>query len=274
MTLDMLATRVVALEQRVNAVERGRLTMRGHSRGANMSLTSATGVAAPSAPEASTAPTLPRHSHMKWLAAMSLPCADVAALSEVQSFVRVHASARLHVIANFFDVAPDAANRLSLLTRATNVNDTRVHAHTKRALSSKVPPRGSTCRDSLLSLSSHVRVTEQPGHKTIFWRRELTDDVTSAFDLVWLLDCDVRVSPHLFSFSEVEHWLAVTRASIIQPSVVAKVANGRAGRGVFTRASMSADCLARAVPNIEQMTPIFRRGAFQLLHSVSVCTCY
>ena len=60
-----------------------------------------------------------------------------------------------------------------------------------------------------------------------------------------------------------EHWFQVTSASIMQPSVVPSRAGGRAGRGTFTRTSLAADCLAREVPFIEQMTPILRRGAFE-----------
>lgn len=51
----------------------------------------------------------------------------------------------------------------------------------------------------------------------------------------------------------------------MQPSVVAATVGGRAGRGALTRSQLSAECVAREVPYIEQMTPIFRRGAFFLL---------
>ena len=73
---------------------------------------------------------------------------------------------------------------------------------------------------SAASAPGLVVVSRVAGHKTLFWRRELTPSALARYDLVWLLDCDVRVSPHLLSLREVEHWLGVTGASIVQPSVV------------------------------------------------------
>jgi len=60
--------------------------------------------------------------------------------------------------------------------------------------------------------------------------------------------------------------MGASGASIAQPSVLPASRDGRAGRGAhFTRSGVSSDCLVRAVPYVEQMTPIFRREAFMLL---------
>lgn len=171
----------------------------------------------------------------RWLMATALPCADRQAVNEVRTFISLHASARMHVRANIFDAALPEAQLAACAAELT----------------AGVP--------SMVSLS-YVR-----GHKTLFWRHELTPAAVARYDLIWLLDCDVRVSPHLLSLREVEYWISATAASIVQPTVVPARVGGRAGRASFTRTALSADCMAREVPFIEQMTPIFRRGAFERL---------
>lgn len=42
-------------------------------------------------------------SSMRWLAAISLPCADKASVAETRLFIDTHASSRVHVYANAFD---------------------------------------------------------------------------------------------------------------------------------------------------------------------------
>ena len=173
----------------------------------------------------------------RWLMATALACADRQAVAEIRSFISQYASPRLHVWVNAFDAEAKAELFVScseaLLNAATGSTDGLVH------------------------------VSRQAGHKTLFWRRELTPPVVSRYDVIWLLDCDVRVSSHLFSFREVEHWMHVTGASIVQPSVIPLKSGGRAGRASFTRTALSADCVVRETPSIEQMTPILRRGAFE-----------
>ena len=176
----------------------------------------------------------------RWLMATALPCADRQAVAEVRLFIASHASSRMHVRANLFD-----ANALDAKGSGTTT---------------------ATCIETLLNAAEKdavVSVSRVPGHKTLFWRRDLTPSAIARYDLIWLLDCDVRVSSHLLSFRSVEHWLQATRSSIVQPSVIPLKAGGRAGRGSFTRTSLSADCLAKEMPFMEQMTPILRRGAFE-----------
>ena len=147
---------------------------------------------------------------------------------QVTDFLKSQASAHMHIAVNIFDGE---------------------HLECGRALHA----------------SGASRVTYVPGFKTLFWKQVLTPNITASYDLIWLLDCDLRITPHLFTISEVEYWLETTGASIIQPSVVPHQHNGRGGRGALTRAGFSADCIARAVPHIEQMTPIFRRASFDVL---------
>jgi hypothetical protein len=100
---------------------------------------------------------------MRWLMATALPCADRAAVSEVRGFITAYASPRMHVRANLFDAAlPE--------------------------------PRMAACTTELVSgaAPSMVSVSRVAGHKTLFWRRELTPATVARYDLVWLLDCDVR----------------------------------------------------------------------------------
>ena len=180
---------------------------------------------------------------LKWLVATSLPCADRLAVAEVRLFIATHASPRaLHVIANIFDGKPSRC-RETLQLAAGNA-------------AAEHPTREQVV----------LRITNVPGHKTVFWKKELTPGVVSRYDAIWLLDCDVRVTPHLFSIAEVEHWMHVTGASILQPSVVAQQEGGRSARGFARRGLASADCLAREVPYVEQMTPILRREAFEIFH--------
>ena len=185
------------------------------------------------------------HSSWRWLMATALPCADPTSMMEVTSFITNYASARMHVRANLFDVSSAKASQKG------------------RAAACTAQLQGAAPANSL------VVVSTVPGHKTQFWRRELTPTAVARYDIIWLLDCDVRVSPRLFILREIEYWMHATGASIVQPSVVPAKAGGRGGRGSFTRASLSADCAAREHPFIEQMTPVFRRGAFiALYHSL------
>jgi len=147
----------------------------------------------------------------RWLAAVTLPCTDPPSVHEVKHFAHQYAAERLHVHANVFDGIDGECG-------------------------------------GALRRAGVARVTYVSGFKTLYWRRALTPNVTATYDLIWLLDCDLRISPHLFSISEVEHWLETTGTSIIQPSVVPYARAGRAGRGGLTRSQFSADCLARVVP--------------------------
>ena len=143
---------------------------------------------------------------LKWLVATSLPCADRLAVAEVRLFIATHASPRaLHVIANIFDGKPSRC-RETLQLAAGNA-------------AAEHPTREQVV----------LRITNVPGHKTVFWKKELTPGVVSRYDAIWLLDCDVRVTPHLFSIAEVEHWMHVTWSlqcggDAAQPVVVDEVA--------------------------------------------------
>lgn len=199
---------------------------------------------------------------MRWLAATSLPCADRASVAETRLFIETYASPKIHVHANVFD--GHVSNCKALLTRAARDGSGAADG-SSRLVALADTSAGAKNASAARHHTHFVTVTSVPGHKTIFWKRELTPAVISKFDIVWLFDCDVRVSPHLYSRANVEHWLEVTGASIVQPSVVAATIGGRAGRGALTRSVLSAECVAREVPYIEQMTPIFRRAAFFLL---------
>lgn len=64
--------------------------------------------------------------------------------------------------------------------------------------------------------------------------------------------------------AQVAHWLVETDAAIVQPTVLPAAPKGRAGRAFLSRSqqSLSGDCVARSIPFIEQMTPIFRQRGF------------
>ena len=126
--------------------------------------------------------------HSRWLAAISLPCADKAAVGEVRGFIASYASVRqLHVFVNVFDGHADTC-RGALLSAAGG--------------SGASGASSSAAASSAKHSSRLVTLSTTPGHKTIFWKRDLTPSVIAKFDFVWLMDCDVRVSPHLFSLSE------------------------------------------------------------------------
>lgn len=180
---------------------------------------------------------------MRWLIATSLPCSEPQAVAEVRLFIKSHVVPGRYIVANVFD---------------GNVERCREKLQSAAGSSGSLGLFGTSSRRNL------VRVTAVPGHKTVFWKKELTPAAIASFDVVWLLDCDVRVSRHLFSFAEVEHWLSLTGASIMQPSVVAQREGGRTGRGFAGRGVVSADCLVREVPYVEQMTPMLRRDAFEI----------
>lgn len=148
------------------------------------------GTGAPSRHPAQHATPAPRFT---WLAATSFPCKERAAVAEVSYLIRLFASHTFHVFANAFDVRAE------------------------ERLESQAGP--SACLAALHALDrEHVHTSTVPGHKTVFWKRVLTPAVTSTFDVIWLLDCDVRVSPRLFSTDEVSGQRACAPLSLSRPS--------------------------------------------------------
>lgn len=185
--------------------------------------------------EASMRPvTRPGRSRALWLSAVSMPCADAVSRDAVQRFVATHAAPWLHVLINIFDGKTDQ-NR-------------------------------AECERPLVAAGA-LRVSYVSGFKPIFWLQALTPERTAEYDLLWLVDCDLRVSPHLFSTAQVEHWMAASGASIAQPSVLPASKHGRGGRGALTRSGFSSDCIVHTMPYIEQMTPVLRREIWVLVWS-------
>jgi hypothetical protein len=184
-------------------------------------------------PTARTSPT--------WLVAISMACEDDSARNEVVALTEWAAGPRLSLAINLFD-RPTRPG----CERLTDV------AH------------GGSMRTVEAIARGRVRLSNEGGHKTVFWKKILSPSITSSFDIVWLLDCDVRVSPHLMQFEEVAYWFRVTGAAIVQPSVIPFQQGGRGGRGSMTRSALAGNCLARRSAIIEQMTPIFRREAFDI----------
>ena len=185
--------------------------------------------------EASKRPvTRPGRSRALWLSAVSMPCADAVSREAVQRFVATHAAPWLHVLINIFDGKTDQSR--------------------------------AECERPLVAAGA-LRVSYVSGFKPIFWLQALTPERTAEYDLLWLVDCDLRVSPHLFSTAQVEHWMEVSGASIAQPSVLPASKHGRGGRGALTRSGFSSDCIVHTMPYIEQMTPVLRREIWVLVWS-------
>ena len=185
--------------------------------------------------EASKRPvTRPGRSRALWLSALSMPCADAVSRDVVQRFVATHAAPWLHVLVNIFDGETDQSR--------------------------------SECERPLVAAGA-LRVSYVSGFKPVFWLQALTPERTAGYDLLWLVDCDLRVSPHLFSLAQVEHWMEVSGASIAQPSVLPASKHGRGGRGALTRSGFSSDCIVHTMPYIEQMTPVLRREIWVLVWS-------
>ena len=185
--------------------------------------------------EASKRPvTRPGRSRALWLSALSMPCADAVSRDVVQRFVATHAAPWLHVLVNIFDGETDQSR--------------------------------SECERPLVAAGA-LRVSYVSGFKPVFWLQALTPERTAGYDLLWLVDCDLRVSPHLFSTAQVEHWMAASGASIAQPSVLPASKHGRGGRGALTRSGFSSDCIVHTMPYIEQMTPVLRREIWVLVWS-------
>jgi hypothetical protein len=182
----------------------------------------------------------------RWLVVVSLHCDDLPALQSIRALVEHAAAIRavsLQTQANVFNAPPhdDGVGRCATLEA--------LRSDTERAY----------------ALSG---VTSVAGFKTSAWRA-LSPEFTAPYDLVWLKDSDVLVDAHLFSFLEVEHWMARTGAAVAQPTVVPL--DGRSkSHGWWTpfRAAFHASCLVASSPIVEQMTPILTRRAFDGLRSL------
>ncbi len=224
-----IATPTIAAHAHVDGGDGATAAVSGASTGAT-----ANAILHPIKSSAKRPVTRPGRGTALWLSAVSMPCADGVSRDAVHRFVATHASPNLHVLVNVFDGETDEA-----------------HAICERPLAA----------------AGALRVSYVAGFKPLFWRQELTPERTAAYDLVWLVDCDLRVSPHLFSPAQVEHWMEVSGASIAQPSVLPATKHGRGGRGALTRSGFSADCVVRTMPYVEQMTPVLRHEVWVLVWS-------
>lgn len=174
----------------------------------------------------------------RWLAVTSLGCDDLTGLGLVHALTRDQ-DRILDSIVNVFNVVDRHSCAVLDALRTTD-------AH--RAPRSRI-----------------VSVHTVTGYKTAFWVT-LEPALTAGYDFVWLRDSDVLADAHVFSLPEVEHWMRHTGASVAQPSVLPL--DGRSkSHGWWTpfRAAFHASCLVSTTPIIEQMTPIFTRGAFDTL---------
>ena len=174
----------------------------------------------------------------------SMACDDTpAAIATLRLLAHYGSSAGLRALANFFDF------------------DARKGA---QCPSLSIVQRNGTS----LRLAAYIAaLTCVPGFKTKLWLT-ISSNLTSSYEFVWLRDSDVVTSPRLFLPSEVEHWMWRTDATVASPSVLPLRIREDRRSGWWTpfRSSFPGSCMVQTTPIVEQMTPIFRRAAFDGFH--------
>ena len=114
--------------------------------------------------------------------------------------------------------------------------------------------------------SDHNRVgtTWIPGMKGLFWKLVLTPEYVRRFKAVWMFDSDVAVHPSIFPLGSLMGVLSNTGASLLQPSIRARVHGTHHTFLRVKHAHMS--CLATTARFVELMIPIFRMEAWAAVH--------
>ena len=114
--------------------------------------------------------------------------------------------------------------------------------------------------------SDHNRVgtTWIPGMKGLFWKLVLTPEYVRRFKAVWMFDSDVAVHPSIFPLGSLMGVLSNTGASLLQPSIRAKMHGTHHTFLRVKHAHMS--CLATTARFVELMIPIFRMEAWAAVH--------
>jgi len=171
----------------------------------------------------------------RWLVVTSLSCNDTLAVNyTLELLAHYGESAGLRAQLNYFDAVPrEPCPGLRRIRNAPHLFNPYV-----------------------------ASLTFVPGFKTLLWRT-LTPQLTASYAYVWLRDSDVVTTPRLLTFSEVEHWMRMTTATVAAPSVL-PLDNAQHSHGWWTpfRASFAGSCLVQTSPIVEQMSPIFRRDVF------------
>ena len=144
------------------------------------------------------------------------------------------------------------------LTVVMNHFDDPIPAHAPRGRHALVPQFEKTAE------GDRVGTTWIPGMKVLFWKLVLTPAYVQRFNAVWMFDSDVAVHPSIFPLGSLMGVLSGTGASLLQPSIRAKVHGTYHGFLRVKHAHMS--CMATTAKFVELMIPMFRMEAWAAVH--------
>ena len=144
------------------------------------------------------------------------------------------------------------------LTVVMNHFDDPIPAHAPRGRHALVPQFEKTAD------GDRVGTTWIPGMKVLFWKLVLTPAYVQRFNAVWMFDSDVAVHPSIFPLGSLMGVLSGTGASLLQPSIRAKVHGTYHGFLRVKHAHMS--CMATTAKFVELMIPMFRMEAWAAVH--------
>ena len=146
------------------------------------------------------------------------------------------------------------------LTVIVNHFDDPVPAHAPRGRHAMIP------QFEKVGWSDHNRVgtTWIPGMKVLFWKLVLTPEYVRRFNAVWMFDSDVAVHPSIFPLGSLMGVLSDTGASLLQPSIRARMHGTYHTFLRVKHAHMS--CMATTARFVELMIPIFRMEAWAAVH--------
>jgi len=128
----------------------------------------------------------------------------------------------------------------------------------------------------LLHAFRHPRIMTYnvPGLKILFWKREITAQLTSRFSHVWFFDSDMDVHPERFDLITFLRLLEATNVTIMQPAISGEGAGfhnleRRSAKGLARKCGLTtADrCAVCRVSLVEVKTPIFTSAAWQVVQS-------
>ena len=195
----------------------------------------------------------PSHRHVsttaKWLLVTHVACFDHISVGEVFRTVTSYASPNFHVVLNLFR---GAQKKESI--------DGALKKHSMGERPCFIVPE---------ELTPYVTLDRQPGFKPIVWKYSVPPSLARKYDYIIMSDADIRFSPSLgFTLDAVDFWMRRTRASILQPTVVAERRGGRAGTGDIAPHDYTAECVAQISPRAVERAYVARSSAYEVLWNV------